>query len=378
MAKNTKRDYYEILGVAKTAALDEIKAAYRKLALKYHPDRNPNNKEAEDKFKEAAEAYEVLSDQTKRQQYDQFGHAGPQMGGFGGQGGPTMEDIFENFGDIFGDLFGGGQQRRKKHGAPSPKRGHDLAKEISITLEESFLGTTKETTYYHFAVCDTCKGKGAANGGAFEACSQCHGYGQMQFRHGIFAYTQTCSACDGQGYNITNPCLTCRGQSRVQRYDTISINIPKGIFDGADLRVTQKGDAGIYGGDYGDLFLKVHVIPHKHFKRIDDDLHCTITLTYPQLVFGCQIEIESLDKSKETIKVPKGCPVGEKIVVSSKGFFKVRGKNRGNLIVTTLCDIPKHLSQEAETTLRTYSEQIGTKVDGAQGTVAGFFKKFLG
>lgn len=376
MAKNTtKRDYYEVLGVAKNASAEDIKAAYRKLALKYHPDRNPNNKEAEEKFKEAAEAYEVLSDQQKRQQYDQFGHAGPEMGGFGGQA--NMDDIFEQFGDIFGDLFGGQQRKRKKTG-PSPKRGHDLAKDVSITLEESFLGTKKEITYYHFAVCETCHGKGMPKGVSVQVCNQCHGYGQVHYRHGIFAYSQTCSACSGEGYIIPQPCATCHGQSRVQRYDTISINIPKGIYEGAELRVAGKGDAGVYGGEPGDLFLKMHVMPDKLFKRIEDDLHCSVTLTYPQLVFGCQIEIENIDKTKETIKIPSGCPVGEEIILPGKGFAKIRGKGRGNLVITTRCDIPKKLSTEAEETLRKYSEQIGTKVDSAQGSIAGFFKKFLG
>ncbi len=383
MAKSpSKRDFYEVLGVTKTSTNDDIKAAYRKLALKYHPDRNPGNKEAEEKFKEAAEAYEVLSDTQKRQQYDQFGHAGPQMGGFGG--GPSssmnMDDIFENFGDIFADLFGGSaaQGRRRKKSGPIPKRGHDLAQDVSITLEEAFLGTKKDITYYHFVTCETCNGKGMPAGVTPQQCPECHGVGQIQYRHGIFAYSQTCGTCSGEGFIITTPCPTCHGQSRVQKYETISVNIPKGIFDGADLRLQSKGDAGVFGGEAGDLFLRIHVMPHKQFKRVDDNLECTITLTYPQLVFGSQIEIENIDKSKETIKIPKGCPVGERLVIPGKGFHKIRGKGRGDLVVTTNCDIPKKLSSEAEETLRKYSEIIGTKVDGAQGTISGFFKKFLG
>ncbi|MFA6065822.1 MAG: molecular chaperone DnaJ [Candidatus Babeliaceae bacterium] len=376
--KETKRDFYTILGVTKTASQDDIKAAYRKLALKYHPDRNPGNKEAEEQFKEAAEAYEVLSDAQKRQQYDQFGHAGQNMGGFG-SGSGSADDIFENFGDIFSDLFGTGQQRRRgKKAGPTPKRGHDIGQETAITLEESFLGAKKEITYYHFVECATCHGKGVPVGVTPDTCSTCQGTGQLHYRHGIFAYNQTCTTCSGQGFTISQPCKTCKGQCRIQQYDTFTINIPKGIYDGADLRVTEKGDAGIFGGEAGDLFIKIRVMPHKHFKRTDDDLEGTITLTYPQLVFGAHMEIESLDGSKESIKIPQGCPVGEKIIIPGKGFNKIRGKSRGNLVITTVCDIPKKLSADAEKSLRDYSDHIGTKTDNRQGTISGFFKKFLG
>ncbi len=381
MAKSTqKRDYYEVLGVSKTASKDEIKSAYRKLAMKYHPDRNPDNKEAEEKFKEAAEAYEVLSDEQKRKQYDQFGHSGPQMGGgqgFNGFG--NMEDIFENFGDIFGDLFGQQQQqRRSKKTGPSPKRGHDLGKELSITLEESYTGTKKEFTYYHFVSCETCKGRGMPAGATAKQCETCHGSGQVTYRQGFFAFNQACSTCSGEGFIITDPCKTCRGASRVQQYETFSVTIPKGIYDGAELRVSGKGDAGVFGGDAGDLFIRVSVLPDKKFKRVEDDLECTVNVTYPQLVFGSQIEIENIDKTREAIKIPAGSPVGHRIIIANKGFAKIRGKSRGDLIVTVTCDVPKKLSSKAETLLREFSEEIGTDVNGPSGTISGFFKKFLG
>lgn len=378
----TKRDYYEVLGVARTATQEEIKAAYRKLALKYHPDRNPDDKESENKFKEAAEAYEVLSDQQKRKQYDQFGHNSPHMGsGYGQSGhGMDMNDIFEHFGDIFGDIFGagGGSQKRKKKSGPTPKRGHDLTKELSLTLEEAFTGIKKDITYYHFVLCQTCKGKGAAQGSSVQECTQCSGAGQQLFRQGFFTYSQTCAACSGEGFTITNPCTACKGQTRVQQYETINVTIPAGIFDGADLRVSGKGDAGVFGGESGDLFLSIHVMPNKQFIRRGDDLECTITLTYPQLVFGAQMEIKSLDGSSESIKIPRGCAVNERITINGKGFPKLRSKGRGNLIVVTTCDIPKKLDAEAEKTLRTYSDQIGTKTDDSKGGITGFFKKFLG
>ena len=372
-----KRDYYTVLGVSKTASSDEIKSAYRKLAMKYHPDRNPDNKDAENKFKEAAEAYEVLSNPEKRKQYDQFGHQGP-MGGFGGQG-MNMDDVFKNFGDIFGDIFGqqAQQQRRRGKAGPVPKRGHDLAKEITLTLEEAFSGTKKDIKLYHFVPCKTCAGKGMPKEAKATECTECQGSGQVGYRHGIFMYSQTCSTCHGDGYNISNPCSTCKGQSRVQQYDTISVNVPKGIFDGAELRMQQKGDAGVFGGSAGDLYIRIRVQPHKQFTRVDDDLECTVTLTYPQLVLGCQLDIENIDGTKESIKVKRGTPVGDRIIIAGKGFHKVRGTGRGNLVVITKCHIPKKLPKEAEKLLKEYSNIIGTDTNDAEGSITSFFKKFL-
>lgn len=372
-----KKDFYEVLGVSKTATQDEIKAAYRKLALKYHPDRNPDNKEAEEKFKEAAQAYEVLSNAEKRKQYDQFGHAGPEMGGYGQ--GMNMGDIFSNFEDIFGDLFGGGasSKRRSKKSGLSPKRGHDIAKEFSISLEESFLGITKNLKIYHYVNCATCQARGTEDPSSIAVCSQCQGAGQVSYRHGIFMYAQDCNVCHGEGYTISKPCPTCKGQSRVQQYEDIKVVLPAGIYDGATIRYAGKGDAGMYGGPAGDLLVQIHVMPSKEFTRVDDDIECYVALTYPQLVFGSQIEIENIDKSKESVKIPKGCPVGERIIIPNKGFARIKGKGKGNLILITKCDIPKKLSKDAEETLRLYSEQIGTKVS-SEGGVSGFFKKFLG
>lgn len=375
-----KRDYYQVLGVSKSATADEIKKAYRALAMKFHPDRNPNNKEAEEKFKEAAEAYEVLSDETKRKQYDQFGHAANNMGGGGGfDGFQNMDDIFAHFGDIFGDIFGGGgRQQAKRKPQPVAKRGHDLIKDLSISLEEAFTGVKKEITYYHFVSCTACNGKGTDNPKNIEVCPECRGTGEMHYRQGIFVYSQSCSKCSGQGFIIKKPCSTCKGQSRIQKYDTLSVSIPKGIFDGAELRVADKGDAGIYGGKPGDLIISVQVQSHKQFKRVQDNIECTVTVTYPQLVLGAQVEITNIDGSKEALKIPKGCPVGERLIVKGKGFTKIRGKGRGDLIATITCNIPKNLSSEAETTLRTYADQIGSDIEDTSGTISGFFKKFLG
>ena len=370
-----KRDYYKVLGVSKSATSEQIKAAYRKLAMKYHPDRNPNNKDAEDKFKEASEAYEVLSNPEKRKSYDQFGHQGP-MGGPGGHG-MNMDDIFRNFEDVFGDLFGQQGQSRSRKSGPTPKRGHDLAKEISLTLEEAFLGTKKDIKLYHFVACSTCEGKGMPKGAKATTCTECHGSGQVGYRHGIFMYSQACSTCHGDGYLVSTPCTTCKGQSRVQQYDTVSVSIPRGIFDGAELRVQNHGDAGVFGGAAGDLYLQIKIQPHKTFTRSDDNLECVVNLTYPQLVLGSQIEIETIDGTKEPLRIKKGTAVGERIILSGKGFHKVRGSGRGDLVVVTNCHIPKKISPEAEELLKSYSEIIGTSTDTQEGSIASFFKKFL-
>lgn len=371
----SKRDFYQVLGVSKTATADEIKAAYRKLALKYHPDRNPGNKQAEESFKEAAEAYEVLSDPKKRQQYDQFGHAGMASGP--GSQGMNMDDIFEHFGDIFGDLFNQNRRAKKKTG-PEARRGHDLHKDIQISLKESYLGTKQEISYYRFESCDTCKGKGTKPGTKPTTCTHCKGTGELHYSQGFFMYSQPCNVCGGQGYIISSPCPDCRGQSRKQVYDKFTVTIPAGIYDSAELRITGKGDAGMYGGPIGDLYLKVSIQPDSRFKRVKDDLVCTVVLTYPQLVLGSQIEIENIDGTKETIKIPKGCPIGEEILIPGKGFAYVRTNGRGNLVVVANCDIPKKLSPEAKQALGTYSQHIGTTVSEGSGGIAGFFKKFLG
>lgn len=377
----SKKDYYSILGVAKSASKDEIKKAYRQLAMKYHPDRNPDNKAAEETFKEAAQAYEVLSDDSKRQQYDQFGHEGFQnMGNAGGHGGHgmNMDDIFSNFGDIFGDMFGGGSQRKKRATGPEPKRGHDLHKEVTLSLKDSYLGTKQEINFYHFFPCEDCHQKGTAPGTTVKICSACKGAGQRHVQQGFFTFAQPCGPCGGNGFTIPSPCKTCKGQSRIQKYDKFTLNIPAGIYSGAELRVSDKGDAGVYGGPSGSLYVKIKILDDKKFQRINDDLVCTMMLTYPQLVLGCQIEIENIDGTKEMVKVPKGCAVGEKIITPGKGFVQLRNKTRGNLVVITQCHIPKKLSVEAKNLLTNYSEIVGTEAKDNEWSISGFFKKFLG
>lgn len=378
----SKQNYYDILGVAKTASLDDIKKAYRKLAMKYHPDRNPGNKEAEESFKNAAEAYEVLGDEKKRAAYDQYGHSGYQQMN---QGGPhmDMDDIFKHFGDMFGgginfeDIFQ--QKSRRKKTGPAAQRGHDIVHEITITLQEAYLGTKKEIAYYHAFDCKDCNHQGFKNKTDLETCSKCKGAGQVRYQQGFFAVSQPCGACHGQGFIIKNPCSGCKGQSRKQEFERFTVNVPAGIFDGAELRIAGKGDAGMYGGQSGDLFIKIKVGTNKKFERMQDDLVCNLMLTYPQLVLGCQIEIENIDGTKIAIKIPKGCAVGEKITIPGKGFPKLKGYGTGNLVIITQCHIPKKLNEKQKVAIDLIAEQFGADINDSQdGFITSFFKKFLG
>lgn len=375
----TKRDYYEILGVSKDASEQEVKTAYRKLALKYHPDRNPGNKEAEEKFKEAAEAYQVLSNKEKRAQYDRFGHTA-DMSGSGAGWAPhdmNMEEILRNFGEMFGgfgDIFGFEETRERGRAA---RHGHDRHVEISVTLPEAYEGIKRDISYYRLQACTACKGSGVQPGHDVERCKKCKGTGQINQQRGFFFMSQPCSACGGQGYTITHPCQICGGNSRKQVLENLTAKIPAGIFDGAEIRITGKGDDGLYGGPAGDLYIRVQVKTDKNFTRVEDDLVCTLVVPYPQLVFGAQVEIEMIDGSKETIKIPKGCPSGNRIIITDKGFARLRGRGHGNFVVIVQCHIPQKLSAQAKETLKTLAQQLD-ETSSTDGSVKSFFKKFLG
>lgn len=378
---SNKKSYYAILGLSDSATTQEIKTAYRKLAMQYHPDRNPDNKEAEEKFKEITEAYEVLSDEKKRKQYDSVGHDAYKSGAQS----PNMDDIFEQFGGGFGDIFeqffnqGGSQKKKRKSNGPAPKQGHDRHKDLEITLKESFTGCTKEVTYTRLVPCETCSNMGFPDGTKPEECPSCKGQGQINYQQGFFVYSQTCHECGGEGFVVKKQCLDCKGQTRKQKYEKVSINIPAGIYDGIELKVGGKGDAGVYKGSAGDLYLKIKIQKDPHFNRSQDNLEATIKLTYPQLVFGCQIEVSSIDGTIESIKIPKGCAIGEKIIVSGKGFPGIKNKNsRGDFILITQCDIPKKLSAEAKDALSNYASLIGNESKPENGFLSGLFKKFLG
>jgi molecular chaperone DnaJ len=340
----SKRDYYEVLGVPRTAGDQDIKSAYRKLALKYHPDRNPGNKEAEDKFKEAAEAYAVLADADKRHMYDRFGHAGlggAATGGFDPTVFTGMEDILGGLGDIFGfgDIFGGGRRRS------GPQRGADLRYDLEISFEES--AKTTETTIQipRQEACETCHGTGAAPGSKATTCPQCRGRGQVRSQSGFFTMVRTCGYCRGSGSLITKPCVTCRGNGRVQKEKKLTVRIPAGIATGQRLRLSGEGEAGPSGGPPGDLYVVIHVQEHPFFRREGNDLYCEIPLHYPTIALGGEITIPTLE-GEEPFTIPEGTQSGATFRLQGRGFPDVSGRGRGDLLITVKVSTPKKLTRE--------------------------------
>jgi molecular chaperone DnaJ len=342
----TKRDYYDILGVGRTASDQEIKSAYRKLALKYHPDRNPGSKEAEDRFKEAAEAYAVLADADKRHLYDRFGHAGLGAAATGGAGfDPSVftgfEDILGGLGDIFGfgDIFGA--QRRRG----GPQRGADLRYDLEISFEESTRETETTIQIPRQETCEKCRGSGAAPGSRPTTCPQCHGRGQIRYQQGFFTVARTCGQCRGTGSVITNPCPGCRGAGRVQKDRKLTVKIPAGIATGQRLRLSGEGEAGAGGGPPGDLYVVIHVQDHAFFQREGNDLFCEIPVNYPTVALGGEIRIPTLE-GEEAFKVPEGTQSGTTFRVRGRGMPDVTGRGRGDLLITVKVVTPKKLSRE--------------------------------
>ena len=339
----SKRDYYEVLGVARTASEPEIKSAYRKLALTHHPDRNPGDHAAEEKFKEAAEAYSVLADADKRHVYDRFGHAG--LGGAATGFDPNVftgfEDILGGLGDIFGfsDVFGGGRRRG------GPQRGSDLRYDLEISFEESARDIETSIQIPRQETCETCTGSGAAPGSAPTTCPQCHGRGQLRYQQGFFTVARTCGQCRGSGSIIAKPCATCRGAGRIQKERKLTVRIPAGIATGQRLRVSGEGEAGLAGGPRGDLYVVIQVQDHPYFQRDGNDLHCEVPLNFPTLALGGEIRIPTLD-GEEPFTIPDGTQTGTTFRVRGKGMPDVGGRGRGDLLVTVTVTTPKKLSKE--------------------------------
>lgn len=337
-----KRDYYEVLGVARTASEQEIKSAYRKLALKFHPDRNPGDKTAEDNFKEAAEAYSVLADTDKRHMYDRFGHQG--LGGAASGFDPTVftgfEDILGGLGDIFGfgDVFGGGRRR-------GPQRGADLRYDLEISFEESAKGAETSIQIPRNETCETCSGSGAAPGSAPTTCPQCQGRGQLRFQQGFFTVARTCGQCRGSGQIISKPCATCRGAGRVPKERKITVRIPAGIATGQRLRLTGEGESGPAGGPAGDLYVVIHVQEHAFFRREGNDLSCEIPVNFPTVALGGKITIPTLD-GDEPYTVPEGTESGTTFRLRGRGMPDVSGRGHGDLYVTIRVVTPKKLTRE--------------------------------
>ena len=364
MSVVTKRDYYEVLGIERNASDQQIKSAYRKLALKYHPDRNPGDAAAEEAFKEAAEAYAVLADPQKRSMYDRFGHAG--VSGAGGAGGfdPTIfadfSDIFSGLGDVFGfgDIFGG---RRRRTG---PQRGADLRYDLEITFEESAVGTETTIQIPREETCESCSGNGAAPGSQPETCSQCRGAGQLRYQQGFLTVARPCPNCRGTGRTIAKPCQACRGAGRVAKERKLTVKIPAGIATGQRLRLYGEGEHGALGGPPGDLYVVVHVQEHPFFQRDADDLYCEMPIAFPTMALGGTIKVPTLN-GREELVIPAGTQAGARFRIRGKGMPNVSGRGQGDLHVIARVAVPKKLTKDQKRLLeelaRTMPEE---KLDG--------------
>lgn len=350
----SKRCYYEILEVTRTASAGEIKKAYRKLAMKFHPDRNPDDKTAEDKFKEASEAYEILSDAQKRQAYDQFGHAGVDgsagQGGFGGGGfGGGFSDIF---GDIFGGGFGGGQR--------GPQPGEDLQYELEVSLEDAVSGTTVDIRIPTKDTCDACDGSGAEPGSDVKTCPTCHGQGQVQIQQGFFAVQRTCPTCHGTGKIIKTPCKKCRGEGYTHSHKTLSVKIPAGVDNGDRIRLQGEGEAGEPGAPRGDLYVRIRVKQHKIFERDGNTLYCELPISFATAALGGSIDVPTLS-GKASLKIPAGTQSGQRFKLTGKGVKSVRTSRVGDMVVQVSIETPVKLSQEQKDLLTAFDESLQGK-----------------
>jgi len=364
----SKADYYEVLGVSRDASEQELKSAYRKLALKYHPDRNPGDHAAEEKFKEASEAYQVLSDADKRAAYDRFGHAGVSGGGPGGFGGFSgAVDLGDIFGDLFGEMFNmGGQQRASRQ-----MRGDDLRYDLTIDFQEAVFGTEKEIRIRRLEACETCKGSGSKSGRGPVTCPQCHGRGQVRYQQGFFSVAKTCSRCNGTGTVISDPCPGCRGEGLQPNKHTIKVKVPPGVEQDTRIRYQGEGEAGRHGGPAGDLYVILNVKAHKFFERDGDDLHCVMPISFPQAALGTELELETLE-GKATIKIPEGTQNGREFRLRGKGVPHLNDHGKGDLIVEVRVATPAKLTKQQKELLRQLADTM--EVDNVP-TNRGLFDK---
>jgi molecular chaperone DnaJ len=365
----SKRDYYEILGLDRGATDQQIKSAYRKLALKYHPDRNPGNHEAEERFKEAAEAYAVLADREKRSLYDRFGHAGVSGTGAGAGGfDPTIfadfSDIFAGLGDVFGfgDIFGAGRRRRG-----GPQRGADLRYDLEITFQEAATGAETTIQIPREESCETCTGTGAAPGTSPETCAHCRGTGQLRYQQGFLTVARPCSTCRGTGKTIAKPCQTCRGAGRTAKERKLTVKIPAGIATGQRLRLYGEGEHGAAGGPSGDLYVVVHVQDHQFFHRDGDDLYCEIPISFPTIALGGTIQVPTLNGHEE-LHIPAGTQPGGRFRLRGKGMPNVSGRGHGDLHVIAKVAVPRKLSKEQKQLLEELGKTLKDETIGAEGS----------
>ena len=379
MAAENKRDYYEVLGVQKGASEEEIKKAYKKMARKYHPDLNPGDKDAEEKFKEVNEAYEVLSDSEKKARYDQFGFAGvdPNFGagggGYGGGAGFDFGDLGDIFGSFFGGGFGGGQTRRNPN---APQRGESIRMNLTISFEEAAFGCEKELELDRYESCETCHGSGAAPGTSPETCPDCGGSGVVQTRRqtpmGVFASTAPCSRCGGRGKIIKEPCKDCRGSGMVRRRRKIQASVPAGIDNGQTISIRGQGHAGKNGGPAGDLLVTITVRPHELFRREGTSVLCEAPITFAQAVLGAELEIPTID-GKVKYDIPEGTQSGTTFRLKGKGIPALNGRGRGDQYVTVYIETPRNLNREQKEALKKFAEAVG---ENNYEERKSFFRKF--
>lgn len=366
-----KRDYYEVLGLQKGASKDEIKKAYRKIAVENHPDRNPGNTEAEERFKEATEAYEVLADDGKRQAYDQFGFAGVEgMGGAGG-GFQDFSSVFRDFEDIFGDFsgifdtfFGGAGGRRSRSSRGGVARGADLRYDLEISFTEAVFGTRQEISYRRHATCDQCQGSGGEAGSGRKTCTTCGGAGQVRRSSGFFSIASPCQTCNGEGFVIDNPCKKCRGVGVVEKQQKVKVTIPAGMDNGKRISISGQGDAGPGGGPAGDLYVLVHVRPHEYFERHGNDVYCVIPISISQAALGGEITVPTLDDRRAKVKVPPGTQNDRILRLKNEGVpFLQDSSRRGDMYIKIRVNIPSKLSGKAKSLLREFAEVEGENGD---------------
>jgi molecular chaperone DnaJ len=355
----TKADYYEVLGVGRDASEQELKSAYRKQALKYHPDRNPGDHAAEEKFKEASEAYQVLCDPDKRAAYDRYGHAGVSGAAAGGPFGGGFSgavDLGDIFGDLFGEMFGGGGATRG-NGRTRVHRGDDLRVDLTMNFEDAIFGHDTEVKVRRLEMCGTCHGSGSASGRGPVTCTQCQGRGQIRYQQGFFSVARTCSACGGAGSVVTDPCTTCRGETRVSRELKLNVKVPKGVEDGTRIRYSEEGDAGRSGGPKGDLYVVLSIRAHDVFEREGNDLKCMVPISFPQAALGAEIEIDGID-GPVSLRIPEGTQSSRELRVRGRGVPMLNGKGNGDLLVTVVVQVPKKLSKVQRELMRQLEDSL--------------------
>ena len=369
-----KRDFYEVLGVSRQADEKELKGAFRKLAMQYHPDRNPGDAEAERKFKEVNEAYEALKDPQKRAAYDQFGHQAFEMGGggpgahgFGNDFASSMSDIFE---DLFGDVMGG--RRRGGRGASGRERGSDLRYNMDITLEDAYRGKTAQIKVPTSVSCDTCSGTGAKPGSSPKTCTTCGGAGKVRATQGFFTVERTCMACQGRGQVIDDPCATCSGAGRVARERTLSVNIPAGVEDGTRIRLAGEGEAGLRGGPAGDLYIFLAIKPHAFFQRDGADLFCRVPISMTNAALGGQVEVPTVEGGRTRVKIPEGTQSGKQFRLRGKGMPILRTNQYGDMYIQTVVETPRSLNKKQKDLLKQF-EAASSAANNPES--AGFFAK---